>query len=616
MRAFIGKNPIFLVMRTGWQYAGRYRSAMVTYLVMYAFAQAISLIEPYIIGKLINSVQTNLHDSAHNTKLWHDVCFYVTTYFLLQIGFWLFHGPGRLIEQVVAYHIKANYRRHLVHLLTAMPLQWHRDHHSGESISKVSRASNALFQFFDNGFEATYMLLRFVGAQIILFCFMPSAGWIALGTTVVTVIVIYVFDRYLFQQYKVLNAFENRVSAGIQDYLTNISSVITLRLENRILNDVQTRLMAALSLFTKSTAVGECKWFLTNMLITGLISLILVLYVHGELANHRAILAGTFFTLFEYLRRIGDSFFNFSAICGTVVGQTADVQGAETIINSFDSTPLFVQCELPKNWQSINIAGLSFKYEDDEHRKHHLNNISICLKKGKSIALIGESGSGKSTLLSLLRGIQNTDLVDVLCDGIRLPNRLRHLSSVTTLIPQNPELFTDTIGFNVTFGLETNEAELATMIRLAQFDTVLKRLPKGLDSSIAEKGVNLSGGEKQRLALARGLFFARDSEILLMDEPTSSVDTLNERLIYANVLKTFADKCIISSIHKLHLLDMFDYIYLFANGQVVEHGQLNELLNRGGSLSEMYAAYQIAHLDELEYVHSPSNTGLNTGVLI
>lgn len=600
MRAFFGKNPIFLVVRTGWEYAGRYRAAIVVYLVLFALAQAVSLTEPYIIGRLLNSVQINVSDSGNNAKLWHDVCFYATIYFLLEAAFWLFHGPARVIERVVAYHIRANYKRHLVKLLTGMPLQWHRDHHSGESIDKVNRASNALFQFFESTYYICYMLFRFIGAQVILFCFMPGAGWIALGTTVTTVVIVYAFDRYLFQQYKALNKFENRVTAAIQDYLTNISSVITLRLENRILREVQTRLMAALTLFSKNTRINEFKWFLTNMLIAGLISFVLVWYVHSALVHKQAILAGTFFTLFEYLRRIGESFFNFTDVCGTVVSQTADVQSAETIIESFNEVPAIALCALPEKWKIIDVVGLNFRYEDEQHWEHHLDNVSICLEKGKSIAFVGESGSGKSTLLSLLRGIHHTDQVEVRCDCECLPGKLAHLSSATTLIPQNPELFTDTIRSNVTFGLEANEAELLKAIALAQFSSTLARLPKGLDTNIAEKGVNLSGGEKQRLALARGLFFARDSDILLMDEPTSSVDTLNERLIYSNVLSAYADKCIVSAIHKLHLLDMFDYIYLFANGSVVEHGPLRALLDQTGSLSEMYAAYQLAHASDSE----------------
>jgi ABC-type multidrug transport system fused ATPase/permease subunit len=102
-------------------------------------------------------------------------------------------------------------------------------------------------------------------------------------------------------------------------------------------------------------------------------------------------------------------------------------------------------------------------------------------------------------------------------------------------------------------------------------------LPHGLDTNVLEKGVSLSGGEKQRLALARGLLAARDSDILLLDEPTSSVDNINEIKIHRQIFRRFRGKTIVASIHRLHLLDSFDYIYLFSNGKIIGEGSHAEL---------------------------------------
>src|SRR5262249_23507689 len=224
-----------------------------------------------------------------------------------------------------------------------------------------------------------------------------------------------------------------------------------------------------------------------------------------------------------------------------------------------------------------------------QQRVHHLEDVSIRLERGKSIALVGESGSGKSTLLSLLRGIQSAEQVIVACDGKISPDKLKHLNGRTTLVPQDPEIFADTIRFNITFGMEANESEIMRTAKLARFDSVLERLPAGLETNMAEKGVNLSGGEKQRLALARGIYFAQDSDIVLLDEPTSSVDIYNERIIYQNLLTEFADKCVVSSVHRLHLLEMLDYIYVLSNGKVVEHGEFAPLLAGHGVLADLWA---------------------------
>lgn len=189
--------------------------------------------------------------------------------------------------------------------------------------------------------------------------------------------------------------------------------------------------------------------------------------------------------------------------------------------------------------------------------------------------------------------MQKPQAVSVVVDGTQMPHGLRHLAAVTTLMPQDPEIFADTIAFNIAFGMDADRADMIDAVEAARFASVLGRLPDGLETNIAEKGVNLSGGEKQRLALARGIFFARESSIILMDEPTSSVDTANERLIYSAVLRKFADRCLVSSIHKLHLLELFDCIYVLDNGRVVESGTFSELLAKNGQLAAMWRNYQV-----------------------
>jgi ABC-type multidrug transport system fused ATPase/permease subunit len=328
------------------------------------------------------------------------------------------------------------------------------------------------------------------------------------------------------------------------------------------------------------------------MLIATMITAVLLNYAHGVIAAGNAVLGGTFFSLFEYLRRIGDSFYNFAALYGNVVRQAADVQSADTISGAAQVAQSMRVDDLPRNWQVLEISQLRFRYEDDKHRVHHLNDVALDLRKGTAIAIVGQSGSGKSTLLSLLRGLQVPEHVTVRCDGKPLAGELAHLTSHATLIPQDPEIFADSIRFNITFGLDASEHDILHAVKLARFEQVLARLPNGLDTNIAEKGVNLSGGEKQRLALARGIFFAKESDVLLMDEPTSSVDTLNEQIIYTNILLEYKEKCIVSSVHKLHLLPMFDRIYVFDDGQLAEQGTFDELVSLNATFAAMWKKYQ------------------------
>lgn len=586
----MSKNPIIYLLYTGWRYAENYRPLFLCYLVMYAASQAIMLAEPFVIGQVINCVQISATKNfADHQQLEHDILFYLFIYFLTQVGFWIFHGPARLIERFVAFHIKVNYKSSMFRKITELPMQWHREHHSGESIDKINRASIALTEFFDNTFEVAYMLFRLIGAQIVLMCFMPVAGAVSFTIAATSVGIIFWFDRLLYNNYKELNKFDNTTASAIHDYITNIVTVITLRLEQRVLPEVLRRLNAPLNLFKHNNNLVEIKWCLTTVTIGVMVVVVLGWYTHDTLSTGKVLLAGTFFTLFEYLRRIGDSFYNFAWLYGSVTRQAADVQSAETLeLAHAERAETHEKFDLPKDWSAVEICDLDFIYEDEKHRSHHLTEIDVFLERGKAIAFVGESGSGKSTLLSLIRGVQFTDNARLKRDGVELPGALKCLHGCTTLMPQDPEIFADTIRFNITFGVEADEKDVQEAVRLARFDNVLARLPAGLETNIAEKGINLSGGEKQRLALARGIFFAQDSDIVLLDEPTSSVDQQNEHIIYENLLKTFKDKCIISAVHKLHLLDMFDYIYVFDDGRIVEHGNLQTLLNKNGRLAELW----------------------------
>ena len=125
-------------------------------------------------------------------------------------------------------------------------------------------------------------------------------------------------------------------------------------------------------------------------------------------------------------------------------------------------------------------------------------------------------------------------------------------------------------------------------VRMSCFDTVVDTLPQGLDTKMTERGLNLSGGQKQRLALARGLFAARDSSLLLFDEPTSALDPATEAQVYDRVFASRSDACIVSSIHRLHLLSRFDHIYVMEGGRIIEQGSLSDLLAQNGELARLY----------------------------
>ncbi len=591
MNSFTQRNPFGFLISRGWKHSGEHRWIIIVFCFMHACAQTARLAEPYVIGQLLNTVQSHTKSPS---ELTHSIIDALAIYFFLQFTFWLFHGPARYLEMFVGFHIRLNYRTSLFRMVTSLPLAWHRQHHSGESIDKINRAVNSLGTYFDDSFQVSYMVFRLIGSQLMLCCFLPAAGLTALATTAIALVLeIWVYNS-LSNIFETLNRRENSVASAVHDYVSNVESVIMLRLESRTTSEITRRILTQLELIKKGVAMNETKWFVSTMLIATMMVIVLGYYTFTTLSNGQQLMIGTFIALFEYLRRIGESFGDFALLYGHVVRHATNVRSADTIVQAASALANDgKQYALPNTWSTLAINNLNFAYEDAEYGKMHLCDINIELSKGLSIALVGESGSGKSTLLSLLRGLQDPDSVQVLCDGKLLPNGLKHMAGETTLLPQDPQLFNDTVERNVTFGLEAHETAMPEALELARFAPVVARLPQGVDTNIAEKGVNLSGGEKQRLALARGLFFARDSQLVLLDEPTSSVDTNNERLIYTGVLSKFKDKCLVSSIHKLHLLDLFDRIYVLEGGKVVESGEFYDLLKRNGALARMWRHYQV-----------------------
>ena len=177
-------------------------------------------------------------------------------------------------------------------------------------------------------------------------------------------------------------------------------------------------------------------------------------------------------------------------------------------------------------------------------------------------------------------------------DGVKLRKGLHEVDLGTTLVPQEPELFSASIRENITLGIDASSDEILSVTNMAEFTNVYRGLPKGLESKVNEKGVNLSGGQKQRLALARALFFAKDKSIILLDESTSSVDPVNEKKIYQNIFKAFKDKTILASIHKYNLLDQFDRIVMFDEGKIVADGSLPDLLKTNKQFYDSWKSYQ------------------------
>ena len=221
-----------------------------------------------------------------------------------------------------------------------------------------------------------------------------------------------------------------------------------------------------------------------------------------------------------------------------------------------------------------------------------LSDISLTLPSGTCTALVGRSGSGKSTLVNLLARFLDPDSGRILANGVPVSGLpVEVWRENLALVPQRPHLFYGTVLENIRMarpGATREEAEEAA--RLAGVEEFIARLPGGYDSQIGERGVRLSGGEAQRLAIARA--FLKDAPLLIMDEPTSSLDPESERLIGEALERLMRDRTVLVVAHRLNTVYKADRIAVLENGRLAEVGKHDGLLERSGPYASLVDVYR------------------------
>ena len=227
---------------------------------------------------------------------------------------------------------------------------------------------------------------------------------------------------------------------------------------------------------------------------------------------------------------------------------------------------------------SIKFNNVSFKYEANE--KNVLNNINLNFKGGKMTALVGHSGSGKSTILNLIPRFYQPESGDILIDNQSIfDTKILSLREQISLVSQETTLFDDTIKNNIKYANEhATDEEIEKVAILSNSDDFIQKLPNKYETLIGEDGVRLSGGEKQRISIARAMI--KKSSIILLDEATSSLDSETENKIQEALQKLTKDKTTIVIAHRLSTILNANNIYLIDNGKVIENGKHEDLLSK------------------------------------
>lgn len=232
---------------------------------------------------------------------------------------------------------------------------------------------------------------------------------------------------------------------------------------------------------------------------------------------------------------------------------------------------------------NIRIQNLEFSYGE----RKVLKNINLSIYAGEKVAFVGESGCGKSTLIKLITGLIKYDRGDIFIDDQQLSEiMLDSMYKSISYISQEASVFEGTLKENIVFDTEVSEEVIENVLSKAGLSEFYDRLPNGMQTVLGERGTLLSGGEKQRIAMARLWFHG--GNLIVLDEATSAMDNLTEENILKNLLTDLSGKTIISIAHRLTSIKNFDRIVVFRDGEMIGQGTFAELMSENKYFQELY----------------------------
>ena len=561
-----------------WRHAHGTRLRLLTAAAMLIGSQLVKLLAPWAAARAIDTLQHGGAGALGHAGLW------VAAIVGISLCAWSMHGPGRVIERNVGIRVRQQVSQALHARLASAPLTWHERHHSGELQQRVSQSSHALQNFAQSQFIYLQSAVNFLGPLVALWLLAPWLSLIAAVGFAIVGCVIVRCDLSLMKFSAQENQAERRYGAGLLDVLAKIDSVMCLRLQPATQRLLARRLQAVFAPLERMIVLNEVKWCAVDLLGVCLTWGLVASFVWQTGAGQGTVMIGALFMVYQYAQQAGGVIGSMAGNFQSLARIRADYASAQPIWQAPQRRD--VPALAAHRWQTIEIDGLQHCPGDDDTasaERHasrgRLHDVSLRLRRGERIAIVGPSGCGKSTLMRVLAGLYEPRAASIAIDGVHAP-ALHHLGAIATLIPQEPEVFECSVRENIVFDAVPEPGALERALRVSAFDEVLVTLPHGLDTFISEGGANMSGGQRQRLCLARGVFMAPDPSIVLLDEPTSALDPVTESSVMQRLCEHFAGATIVAAVHRMSLLRHFDRVVLLVDGRVVDSGDSAELAAR------------------------------------
>ncbi len=337
----------------------------------------------------------------------------------------------------------------------------------------------------------------------------------------------------------------------------------------------------------KAMAFYDCLKFINEAFFT-----VLVIGMSAYLAGEGVISVGTVLTAYLCFTQLTTPLRELHRIFDELSESTILAKEYFKIIDlekDFSYKKSTNKAEVVSSKSIIHVEDVSFSYKNS--KKQVIKNLNIDIKQGEYIGIAGPSGCGKSSFIKILTKLEKNTAGNIIIDGQNLENLSRkNIADIMALVPQNPFLIAGTIRENICYGMskKVKDEEIKQAAQKAYLADFIESLPNGYDTVLSEGGTNLSGGQRQRIAIAR--VFLRKPKILILDEATSALDNTSEKYIQQQIeqLQRENKTSIISIAHRLTTLKNCDFILVFDNGQIIQNGKYDELIEKPGIFQDMY----------------------------
>ena len=474
------------------------------------------------------------------------------------------------------------------------PYEFHLTRNSSDLLSKVYDEAR---QVVNNLVMPVLTMIMEIITAITILIFLVSMQPVI--TLITAIVFIFIGSIYLFTIKRKSDFYGSRLPYLRSDLLKATQEGIHGLKDARVLNREQYFLKRIYGFLNGTTIAQKFQNFTSQVTkpfveTTGIaLVMCIVIYLAFKQTNIQAIIP--IISLFgiaalRLLPSINQIVSNYSAI--RIIGFTVDIVYDEfkALENespmSKEGKPI---SEKLKFNDKMEIRSIHFRYKGTG--KDVLEQLSISIKRGEAVALVGSSGSGKTTLVDLTLGLLRPQQGSIYVDGKDIFENISAWRDNIGYVPQFIYLTDSSIKRNIAFGVdeeEISEEALWSAIRAAQLETLIQELPEGLDTEIGERGVRLSGGQRQRIGIARALY--HNPEVLIFDEATSALDNLTEKYITEEINMLKGERTIILIAHRLTTVQNCDCIYFIKNGRLADTGKYEHLLQNNSEFRQMALA--------------------------